>query len=910
MEGFIMAGWESADRVQKNDNGEYRAFINGAWIPVDRAQKNESGKYRIMRGGEQPIEQQQPEEGNYLVEAARKGLSSGLSMAESFARNAPAAIARPFIKPFVDTKTLSEIGSEYSQQKERNMGVMGSTGAEPEGTGQKMLATGVEFATDPTNLLFPVSGAVKNVAGRLGLSAVESFAAGAGSEAGKEIIGTLGKKLGHQEAGEIAGMLIGGMGASVTTGNIERVGMGLKKVAPKIKSLFAHKTNPHLKEKAQAYAAKSIENVWIAAAATDPKFFKKIEEAQASAKALGVEMPISAIMADNPVINAYISNLASINPEFKARFFSKYEAAKKVLSKSASKTFGDPTKADDILENVATNIDPSKTVAKKIAGLDAKAKKDIESLKDIDAYDFGSKVTKLTKDARSIAAGETSPLYKAAFKYADDAGVELPSSAVEDIYKLTVGETNADIFKTFPSLEAKIKKYFSPKDIKTAQTFKFKGTERVARDQKTIGREFNSASIEHLDSLKREVNRSLRTATSGSDISVLGNLKDRLNVHISNLDEGFVSLYKKADEVYLNKIGLPFNEATIKDIGRAKFNENVVNTLTKNKSALMQFTNVTGKSGEKLAEDAFFSSLKSHIDAGRPIKSWQLKHKDTLNFMPKVNEEVARIAKDSSILNRRISAINKSFRDIEANQILKIEGVSANDIVNKLHTSPKYLSKFMAQHGGSKDKLNAVRSFMLDNVMKNENPVEILQDKTKQRVFDKVFGTAYAKRIRDIALLSQRLKKDPAQVAPHLAKIREDVFKAMSGTSPERVYSLFVTNPVVSKQVAIATVAKNFFNKQGSELADKQMIDILLDPEKAVLLSKALKSKSDALSMEMAGKLSKKLGVSLKDMVISIMKKQASSATTGAAKVGKDLLGAEVEETYPPLEIEIIGGGQ
>jgi hypothetical protein len=901
-----MAGWESADRVQKNDSGEYRALINGEWIPVDRAQKNESGEYRIMRG-----------EGNYLVEAAIKGFSSGASMVESFARNAPAAIARPFIKPFVDTKTLSEIGSEYSQQKERNMGIMGSTGAEPENAMQKMLATGVEFAADPTNLLFPVSGAVKNVAGRAGLSAVESFAAGFGSEAGKEAVGHLGEKIGYQEAGEIAGMLIGGMGASVTAGNIQRIGLGIKKVGPKIKSLFANKTNPHITEKAQAYAAKSIENVWIAAAATDPKFFQKIEEAQAAAKALGVEMPISAIMADNPVINAYISNLASTNPEFKARFFSKYEDAKNVLRKSASKTFGDPTKADDILENISKTIDPSwvnpnkahpieKTVSRKLSSLDAKAKKDIDSLKDIDAYDFGSKVTKLTKDARSIAAGETSPLYKAAFKYADNAGVELPSSAVEDIYKLTVGETNADIFKTFPSLEAKIKKYFSPKAIKTAQTFKFKGAERIARDQKTIGREFSSASIEHLDSLKREVNRSLRTATSGSDIRVLGNLKDRLNVHISNLDEGFVSLYKKADEVYLNKIGLPFNEATIKDIGRAKFNENVVNTLTKNKSALIQFTNVTGKPGEKLAEDAFFSSLRSHIDAGRSIKSWQLKHKDTLTFMPKVQEEVRRIAKDSSILNRRMSAINKSFSAIEAKQILKIEGVSANDIVNNLYKSPKYLSKFMAQHGNSKDKLNAVRSFMLDNVMTHENPIEILQDKTKQRVFDKVFGTAYAKRIRDIALLSQRLKKDPAKVAPHLTKIREDVFKAMSGTSPERVYSLFMTNPVVSKQVAFATIAKNFFNKKGSDLADQQMIEILLDPEKAVLLSKSLKSKSDALSMEMAGKLSKKLGVSLKDIIVSMMKKQVSSAKTGAAKVGKDLLGTEVEETYPPLEIEII----
>lgn len=44
-----MADWESAERVQKNEAGEYRALIGGEWIPVAKAQKNESGQFRIMR---------------------------------------------------------------------------------------------------------------------------------------------------------------------------------------------------------------------------------------------------------------------------------------------------------------------------------------------------------------------------------------------------------------------------------------------------------------------------------------------------------------------------------------------------------------------------------------------------------------------------------------------------------------------------------------------------------------------------------------------------------------------------------------------------------------------------------------------------------------------------------------------
>lgn len=42
------SGWQLAEKVQKNDSGEYRALINGQWTPVSRAQKNESGQFRVM----------------------------------------------------------------------------------------------------------------------------------------------------------------------------------------------------------------------------------------------------------------------------------------------------------------------------------------------------------------------------------------------------------------------------------------------------------------------------------------------------------------------------------------------------------------------------------------------------------------------------------------------------------------------------------------------------------------------------------------------------------------------------------------------------------------------------------------------------------------------------------------------
>lgn len=50
MEGLVMADWETADKVQKNENGDFRALIGGDWVPVAKAQKSDTGEYRVMRG--------------------------------------------------------------------------------------------------------------------------------------------------------------------------------------------------------------------------------------------------------------------------------------------------------------------------------------------------------------------------------------------------------------------------------------------------------------------------------------------------------------------------------------------------------------------------------------------------------------------------------------------------------------------------------------------------------------------------------------------------------------------------------------------------------------------------------------------------------------------------------------------
>lgn len=51
--------WQAAEKVQKNDAGEYRALIGGEWVPASKAQESESGEYRVTLSNK-PAQLEQP----------------------------------------------------------------------------------------------------------------------------------------------------------------------------------------------------------------------------------------------------------------------------------------------------------------------------------------------------------------------------------------------------------------------------------------------------------------------------------------------------------------------------------------------------------------------------------------------------------------------------------------------------------------------------------------------------------------------------------------------------------------------------------------------------------------------------------------------------------------------------------
>lgn len=822
---------------------------------------------------------------SYLAEAARKGLTSFPSKVYGAFKGA-----------------LSGTGQTGAQQAARQsqeamIGMLGGTGAKPENLGQRILASGVESLASPETYVLPSAKFIET-AGMLAkpaLKGVEAFVTGSGAEAGGTAGEFAGRKIGGEsgaQVGRVSGALGGGMMSSVALGTVPRTAAIASNVAEPIANRVKRYVDTFKGQTPEDQFAKEanrhVENIFIAAASSDPNFLRVIEEAAAAQKATGVKLPLNSLLKDNPVINNYISSLASSNPEFRKIYSANFEAAEQALRARSDKMFGRPQEAGAVLGG-EKDLDITGAVARRQQALSKQAMAASSPIKPVDPFEFGAKVVDVTDTAEKAAKASTTPLYTKAFEIGRAKGVGLSENAVGDIYDFVVGSKSNDIFKTFPSIYGKVKSTFSPRQGPSFDAYLFPVSTR----------KFDAAPLEELDSLKREVNSQLRLTKTDSEIRLLTELKGKINQHINELDPEFKAAYRAADSEYLKRVGLPFNEETINMIARAKFDENVVPLLTKNKSTLSQFLDATGNNGKALAEQAFISDLhKSAVKDGVLVpgaaKKWLADNESALNVIPDVRERIQGLTKNVQQLTNAKSALDSKFIRNAQDRIAQVEGMTPQQIVNKLYSEQGYADKlvgginktlgFSGQQAVSQDGLKAIRSFLLDDIISSGKPIEVLNDRSKAAVLNRVFGPTYADQVKKLAVVADRLTFDPANVVINAKTVDKDLIEAITGSSPQRAYSLLVTNPVVSKEVAFISLLNRYFNKQATEATNKEMQKVLLDTEMAAGIFKSLQQRGKINFDEFrqaAQKTAKKTGMDFAEMLLKDMR--AGAVRSGAA---------------------------
>jgi hypothetical protein len=732
------------------------------------------------------------------------------------------------------------------------MQALGTTGAAPTTGPQRIMAAGIEAATSPENYLFPALAATRRM-GMFGQAVArpgEQAVIGAGAEAGGQGGQAFGAKVGGETGatvGQITGGLLGGAGSAYGLGTALKGAPLAGKGFDVIKGQWDKVRGTVPEDELLKDVDNRISNIFIAAGAADPNFMKLVTDAakaqeSVSLKAPGgatVKMPISALLADNPVINNFIQNLSSRDPVFRAQYGDQLEAARIALRQNQFRLFGDPTKA--IV--TATGPDLVKAQTRRVRSLDEQIA-DVYKNQSIDPNAFGQRVSSLVAQKEKAAYAEVKPLYTEAFNIAKTKNVELPSASVDDIFNFVAGERASDVFKTFPSIYSRVQSRFKPTTTEPSAILTAEGA-----PMRPAGREFSAATIEDLDSLKREINRQLSKTNDAADIRLLTELKQRVGGHIDNLDPDFVTAYRNADKAYLQKVGLPFDTATLAAVDRKKFVEQIAPAIIGNKSNVTEFVNAVGPEGTQLVRSAFLDSftnaaLKNDVLDPKAAAKWLKKNEGGVSLVPGLRDELQAATQDVQQLIAQRNRLNAEFQRVAGDQIISAEGMgSAQDLVSKMYGDVKFTNKFMQQYGANKDSVNAVRAFMLDDLINAKDPIAALTDRNNAAVFNRVFGPTYAQKVQDFVTVSDRLAKDITNVPFRGETVPKTPIEQLTGVPPEQILSR-IYNPVSGATYAITSLFSKFWAKKASEATEARLKELLLNPSDAVKVFQAVQPRA------------------------------------------------------------------
>lgn len=848
---------------------------------------------QMLAGAE---ETRPPSTGAVAAEAARKGVAglpsflagAGALIGESALGRGLPELFMPSAQPTGRAPTQAFMQAQQPVQQ-AIMERLGTTGVKPVTTGQKLFSAGVEAVTSPESYVFPPLAAIRRMGifGQALARPAEQAVVGTGAEAGGMAGEYAGEKMGAPTTGRVVGGLLGGAGTAFVAGQVGRQGALVGKGFDLAKSQWEKVRGTVPEDELLKDVDNRISNIFIAAGAADPNFMKTITDAakaqeSISLKAPGaaqVRMPMSALLANNPVIDSFVQNLSARDPVFRAQYGAQYEAAKQALAQNQIRLFGDPSKA--VVSVAAPDL--TKVQTRRIKSLDEQIA-DAYRGQSVDPNAFGQQVANLVARKEKAAMAEVKPLYTEAFDIAKAKNLELPASSVDDIYNFVAGERASDIFKTFPTIYNRVSQRFKP--TTTAPTpIMVQGVE-VTPAKKV---EFSAATIEDLDSLKREINRQLAKTSDSADIRLLSELKRRVGGHIDSLDPDFVTAYRNADKAYLQKVGLPFDTATLAAVDRKKFVEQIAPAIIGNKSNVSEFINATGDQGVNLVRSAFLdafttAALKNDVLDPKAAAKWLKKNEGGVSLVPGLREELDGATRNVQQLIDSRNRLNADFQRVAGEQILSKEGVrSAQELVGKMYGDIKFTNKFMSQYGADKDAVNAARAFMLDDIVRSGDPIAMLADRNKAAVLNRVFGPTYAQKVQDFATAADRLTRDITQVAFRGETVPKTPIEQLTGVPPEQILSR-IYNPVSGATYAITSLFSKFWAKKASEATEARLKDLLLNPADAIKVFQAVQPSTKGVNTEklnQAIEIGRKYGIDwVKDAANDIM----SGAARGAVQ--------------------------
>lgn len=723
-------------------------------------------------------------------------------------------------------------------------------------SGKRLAATAVTGALDPLNLAFPLGGAARTMA---------QGAAGA-------VGGQLGAEAGQAAGGNAGGVLGGLLGGISGSGVANAFTSTIPKAVGALKDIFTGGKQA-IQDVSQAAGSSKAAAAAATALATNPNLSSELLRAKQIESLTGAKLPVLPASGGDTTLQTLAMSQAgsAVNSSFTAAMSQQYKGAAAILQQAREEaTLGRKTIEQAFSDRVGAQLTADKKAAEALAAAGKKREMGLGSINDRIAElsssfsteagktDIGTRLTNLVDAREAAIRSELSPQYTKLLTESQKAGIKLPAQQAQDLYEFAKDFRNTDIFSKFPALYRDINSVFAPATKPVSGKFAEKYPQMVKQAE---GATFKDVPLDQLDSLKRNVNSAIRKTNDGDQLRVLGELKQQVDGAIGKIDPTFSAPYQALDKEYAIRLGIPFNEAGVAQIDKARFIENTVPTITNNASALKQVIAVTGNTPETfdIVKDAFLYKIgndKSIVNTTtgevntNQLKRFLAKNKETIDLIPGLRSDLEKNASKVDILvdNRdRLLEAQKTAKLAKAESLYtQAYGTSGgiNTVVKQAMANPEKLDALLKTVSKDVVAKEGIKIAMLDNVIGMAGD-KVAFFKENQQAFETVFGKGYIPKLEAMVEATQKLQDFPFNPKVNVKSITKTAFEQQTGSGPAQTASL-LRNHIQSTFFKVSTLLSRFTQNQMSK---REAIDIqafLLDPqalEKATTAIKELQTK-------------------------------------------------------------------
>ena len=799
----------------------------------------------------------------YLTNSAKLGLGDTISMLSGVADtmlleplkniyNDPSIITNPDSYgmkniPFTEDSRKGEVFARGMGQAQNT--IAGITGADPtlttEDDALKYAGRAVRTMSDPAGY---IGAPVK--AGAMLQRSVALGTIGASSAVGSDAGSSIEKTLTGEDTG--VGSMIGGIGLGLSPSILSTV--GARTVVAPVKEIWAKykfvKANPGVAESQYATGAAKRLLKLIAKEQGVDDITDIVAEFNRLGKYIdGKELPLLVAMSDNPVVTSQVQRLAKTDESFRHEVNLELKRLAGQVDQKSNSIFG----RRDI--DISGLKDVPEVLHKKINFLvNQKYLVDTEiediSLKLIpfmSAKKQGEAIRDLVVKREKIVKAKLSPLYIKLKADAKSEAVEISEEGVSSIHKHVMDNNLRDVFGKGTKLDKKIIKYTSPKESVNKST----GMKEV---------EAPTMSFEHLDSLKRAVNELKRKPLSDTEMRKLNDLDDVIREARKSMKGDYSKQLDILDKRYYEELGVPFNSASVKEIGAKRYADEVAPIILKNESALESFLNVAGSEGHVIARNAYYSKIYAKAvkdgEVNMPVlKAMLKKDKDMINTVPGLRQELEDTLVDHGSLFAKRAELNEGLKLAE-DEIAKNFLMTSNlepdffRVVERSIRDHTYMDKVFKDLS-KVDSMTAQavtrriqREFVEVALESSSGALKFISNPRNRTVVRKMFkdNPEYISQVRDLSKLSDALNKSSVEDLSSLVLNERLDWLAEIFPGLDHNYTFSQLRDRISSNTMKAFRLATRMNQASTKAkVDAQIKDILLHPQGLAKLSKTAK---------------------------------------------------------------------